>query len=492
MCHRRLLASAAVVGALLLSAEALALLPPPAHLRVTPFYSTAWVQWDVLTDPSVAGYNVYRHIGAAGGRELVKRVLVRGQFTDCHLAPGENYYYSVAAIDGAGNVISETTAEVGTTLLTSAAGLSTHKNFEILVVFYTTGYTQQQVTALTGGVKKGMEFYWRTSGCRFNFDATWMYIATPLPGSDWYDPALQADLRSRGVQDNQYDLGYLIGQDLPGCLGGYLVFGGMCASLGTVCGVPYPGQATNGFDPTIMWTFTHEIHHALELMGSITGMPTVVWCHFSDGYPSQIGANGWHLPLGPHFGGIAALNRDYGNKWMMYPPPYDGYLECFDTDGDGLPNRDSRVPFGELPPNALNVDTDADGFTDLQEYSAYNFKGTDSEQPGHRWRRHSGWAGWASAVRLPQRDSVCGDAARHRRDARGELAAVHDRVLLLDEPDVSARDIRGVGPERNVLRVQDGPAAAVHDLAAGQAGVWAVGVGCAARRGRSGYKQQRE
>ncbi len=358
-------------------------LPAPTNFQVTPFYSTARVTWTVVNDPSVAGYEIYRRTAAGTYGAPVKRVLIRNHFTDYNLTPGQTYVYKCVAIDGGGLNVSQFTPEVTVTLGTNPNEFSRHKNLEVLVAFYRGGYSQTDVLRMTNGLKQGMEFYWRTTGCRLNFDVTWMYIDRAPPGNDWWNAAVQADLRSRGVQNHQYDLAYLAGQNLAGCYGGYLVFGSTCASLGTTCGVAYPGKASNT-DYTIAWTFAHEIHHALELMENITsGTPEVLFCHFPWTYPDPLGPTGWHMDWGPHFDGIAATNREYGDNWWTFPAPYDGYLECVDADRDGLPDSDLRVWRDELRfgSSAATPDTDGDGLSDRAEYSAYNFRGTSPTNP---------------------------------------------------------------------------------------------------------------
>ncbi|MBN2446007.1 MAG: fibronectin type III domain-containing protein [Phycisphaerae bacterium] len=364
---------------LLVCGQAAAQLPGPTTVIATPYYSTADVRWSVVNDSSVAGYALYRRTASGSYPSTpTRRVLVRNDYTDYNLTPGQTYYYKVVAIDGSGAEVSTYSPEVATTLLTSVDGLSVHKSLETIVVVYKGGFTDDEVTAMVNGVKEGIKFYWRTTSCNLLMDATWLYIDGYPPGDSWYSSALQNDLRARGLQDGQYDLGYLIGNNLAGCYGGYYVFGGMCASLGTICGVPYPAANTSQLNTTIIWTYTHEIHHALELMENLTSTtPEVLTCHFSDGYPSNIGAGvGWSLPLGPHFGGIAELNRDYGTDWFTFPSPYDSYVEMFDADGDGFPTRDRRAPASEYGTPAGLADTDSDGLDDLAEFSAYYFTST--------------------------------------------------------------------------------------------------------------------
>lgn len=355
---------------------------PAGQMQLTPFYTTMHVQWDAVSNPDLAGYEIYRRtVGGSYPPQPLKRVLVRNDFTDYGLTPGQTYFYKAVPIDGAGNAIAQATVEASATLDTSPAGYSVHKNFEVLIAFYTGGYTAAQVDATVEGLKRSLEFYWRTSETNLNMDVTWLFIPLDTPGTatGWGDAALMNDLRARGVQDDQYDLAYLVGRDLAGCFGGYIVFGSTCAALGTVCGVAYP-ENLPGVDYTIAWTFTHEIHHALEAMENITPTtPEVVFCHYPWAYPSALGPTGWHLDFGPHYDGIAVANRDYGDDWLLFPPPYDGYIECIDEDGDGLPDADDRVwkdeaRFGTDPGNP---DTDGDLLDDRAEYSAGNFRSSD-------------------------------------------------------------------------------------------------------------------
>lgn len=352
-------------------------LPPPTGLALTPYYSTAHVEWDAHPDPNVAGYEVFRRT-AGGSYGSPLKVVLGTSFTDYGLTPGETYYYQLRAIEGSGLALSEFTPELDVTLDTDPTSYSVHKNFELLMVVYTGGYSTAEVDAMVEGLKLGLEFYWRSSVGQINMDVTWLFIDTYPPGSDWYSNSLQNDLRSRGMQDDQFDLAYLVGQDLAGCFGGYVVFGSTCASLGTICGVPYPANDP-GVNYTIPWTFTHEIHHALEAMENRTsGTPEVLFCHFPWCYPDPLGPSGWQMDWGAHYDGIAATNREYGDQWFLYPAPYDGYIECIDLDMDGLPDDDPRVWMDEarFGSSALMADTDGDGLDDLGEYSAYNFRGT--------------------------------------------------------------------------------------------------------------------
>jgi hypothetical protein len=357
-------------------------LPAPANPHATGYCTTAYVTWDPVVGASLVGYEVERR-PAGGAFAVVKRVLSRANFTDSGLTPGQTYEYRVIGIDARGSRISAPSSVCATTLQANLAGLSRHKNIEILFAIYTSGYSQDEISRFIEGAKKGMAFYWRTTEGNLNFDPTFLLVDASLPADIW-GPEVEADLRDRGVQDDQYDAAYLIGNGLAGCLSPYWVFGSTIGALGTICRVPYPEKVA-GVDYSLTWTFTHEIHHVLEGMDYCTGdvTPPVYFCHFPWTYPDPIGGTGVHIDWAAHYDGIAVANRLYGDNWLLYPAPYDQILECADADGDGLPDADVRVPMDEARFLSLasRPDTDFDGLGDLAEYTRYNFRGTDPNLP---------------------------------------------------------------------------------------------------------------
>ncbi len=357
-------------------------LPAPGSPHATGYHTTAHVTWDPIVGTDLVGYEIERR-PAGGAFSVVKRVLSRASFTDSGLTPGQTYEYRVIGIDARGSRISASSSVCAATLQANLAGLSRHKNLEILFAIYTAAYSPDEISAFIEGAKKGMAFYWRTTEGRLNFDPTFMLIDASLPADIW-GPEVEADLRDRGVQDDQYDCAYLIGNGLAGCLSPYWVFGSTIGALGTVCRVPYPEKVA-GVDYNLTWTFTHEIHHVLEGMDYCTGDPTppVYFCHFPWTYPDPVGGTGVHIDWAAHYDGIAVSNRLYGDGWLDYPAPYDQILECADADADGLPDADDRVPMDEARFLSLasRPDSDFDGLGDLAEYTRYNFRGTDPNLP---------------------------------------------------------------------------------------------------------------
>lgn len=354
--------------------------PSATSLTATAYHTTTELGWTPSVDPSVDYYEVFRKLSTESAYSTVGVGFDEASFSDHGLAPGATYDYRVLGLSSDGSPVTMFSAPVTASTAASGAGYSVHASFDLLVAIYTDGFSTAEVDAMRKGIELAIDFYWRTTAGNLLLRPRWLVVDEPLPGPDWGNGALQLDLRNRGIQNDQYDLAYLIGQGVPGCLGGYLVFGSTCASLGYVCGVPYPLDDPT-IDTTTAWTFTHEIHHALELMENITGAatPEVLFCHFPWAYPDPLGPSGWHIDWGPHWDGIAATNRDYGDQWNTFPAPYDDYIECVDADGDGLPDLDPRVPWDEatLGTSAGLSDTDDDGLSDLDEVSRYTYGGVD-------------------------------------------------------------------------------------------------------------------
>ena len=371
-----------------------AALPAPANARAVGFRTTARVDWDPVVATALAGYEVERR-PAGGVFAAVKRVLARTSFTDGGLTPGQAYEYRVVGIDAFGSRITALSASCAATTQTAATGLSRHKNLEMLVAFYTEGYSANDIDRMTQGIRKAIEFYWRTTEGNLNFDPTFLYIDAPLPADEW-GPEVEADLRARGVADDQYDVAYLMGLDLAGCLGPYHVLGSTIAALGTVCRVTYPENLA-AVDYSVAWTFTHEMHHVLERMDDITGdaTPDVVFCHFAWDYPGLFGGEGRHLDWGPHYNGIAVTNRLYGDSWLTFPAPYDGILECLDADGDGLPDADDRVArdeagFGSSPRSPIRTST--------ASATSRSTPATTSAAPSRPSRTPTATASWTAPI----------------------------------------------------------------------------------------------
>jgi hypothetical protein len=59
--------------------------------------------WAPNTEPDLAGYNVYRHLGGAPPEKINPELVKTPSYRDANVSPGETFYYSVSAVDLRGN-----------------------------------------------------------------------------------------------------------------------------------------------------------------------------------------------------------------------------------------------------------------------------------------------------------------------------------------------------------------------------------------------------
>ena len=138
---------------------------------------------------------------------------------------------------------------------------------------------------------------------------------------------------------------------------------------------PAPGRSGFLGGSDIAWLLTHEYHHQKESQHHFSGLTSeydrVVFCHFAPKYKSPMGHNWtWDTAFdhGEHWDGIAWELRALTTT--QYLRNMFGYIYVAkDTDGDGIPDEDSKLPldekrFGSDPKKA---GTDGSGMTDLEK-----------------------------------------------------------------------------------------------------------------------------
>lgn len=333
--------------------------------------TTATVTFSAVT--GALGYNIYR--SASGGAPTFVSRARTTTYEDSGLALNTTYGYTVRPFM-AGKCESGSALTTVTTR-TNANGLSRVPTLRLLLPIYnapSNPYTATEIAQIKTGVELSRQWYYRNSSARLNLTLDFIEINTEPPSTGPGDGPtmefIEADLRARGIVDNQYEGIYGIARDLNGCWGGFHFLGAV-GSYGTSCGVPYPSNDPN-LNTTMTWVFTHEFNHALDTLASLVGAD-LVNTH-PDGQYQDMSYFGQTVDAGEHFDWLSQTMRLF-TAYDTLGAPFNDYLEVEDADGDRLATADARVPMDEarFGSNANLADTDGDGLNDRAEYAAGRF-----------------------------------------------------------------------------------------------------------------------
>ena len=350
----------------------------PTGIVATPMHKKVYLEWVPTTNKFLSHYRVYRRTEKGEFTEKYIGKTFTNSFTDQGLTPGQTYYYRVQAYDLVGDKIASPSEEIAVTTSKEKAIYSTIPTTEILVLLYREGMNDYMVKQRKRGLDEAKLFYYRNTKGRLLFDMTYYEIYAYPPETADPDPDhptmahIARDCLKRGVEDGQFDIIYATGQGLCGCWGGFGILGGRGA-FGDAANVPYPTRDKE-IDRAMIWSFAHECHHAFDGVCDTAGKTPMYGCHFYDNFPLNT-----NIPLdaGCHYDGIANILRNYPSYELR--EPFKQEIEFLDFDQDGFPDRDPRFPmdeerFGSRPDMK---DTDGDGLSDIEEFYAGNFTGTD-------------------------------------------------------------------------------------------------------------------
>lgn len=345
-----------------------------------PFPTTAWIQWEQAESPDIVEYRIFRLNSESGQVEIVRSVGPRGSYTDYGLEPETAYQYVVAGFTVDGIQVAGS-APVSVTTLPETDGYLRIANLDVLIPIYLGEMEAAEAEAIRKGTELARLFYYRHSQGLLNLDLDFRLLSGPTPPTDHGAYHLiEADLLARGVRKGQYDGVHTFSNRLAGCWGGFVLFDGSAVgSMGRNCGVPFPAHDP-GIDYTVTWAFTHEFGHALDRLADMSGHPEMLFNHFPWAFPLPEGID--VFDAGQHFDGMGMVLRLF-DKHLDYAPPWDGYIEVLDSDQDGLPDDDPRVPMDEVRfgSSPLLEDTDGDGLSDLDEFLAGLYRGSDPLNP---------------------------------------------------------------------------------------------------------------
>lgn len=351
------------------------------------------------------------------------------RFLDQRVEPGAAYQYSVRRVDRFGNALSKSSAEGrARTHSRTPEHTLTPGRFPVLVVLYVDSMSAEEAQDIELSIEAARLFLYRHSGGGMILEPQLLRLSGPTPSTAGPSmEGVEADLRRRGLRDDAFGAVFAVSNDIEGSFGNFPILGRAGGAMGRSADVVTP-DGPLGPDPRFAWVFVHELWHAVveraALAANIQGVPSA---HFADDFARGLlgAAHAKPFDAGDAWDGQAALLADV-DFWSKLGAPYRLPLATLDTDGDGLPDDDARLPmderrFGSDPQRA---DSDGDGLDDWAELAAGLYS------PSH-----------------PQRPDTDGDGLPDGNDAwplanfRGEIVHGELPALLAAGPDPARPDL---------------------------------------------------
>lgn len=354
--------------------------PAPGSIEVIPFATTAAVRTDFAV-PEGQTLLVFRREDGKPRTETPLRRTPESAFNDHGLQPGSIWHYSAAVANVKGIAVTQRTAEQRVHFAPPASGaLCAAANLEVLVAIYGKELNPEVDGALLGGFELARTFFFRNSLGRLNVDLCPVRLKADITeekGPLFY--MVEYDLGQRGLLDGGLSLIHVAGSTIDLNCGGACFGNGAAVSFGSSAAEAAPfDDAPNVLNAC--WSFVHEFQHSIQgVIDAERDEPTMLSGHFIDNTPLPEGAI---FDAGDAYDGQAAILRRY-TGYDDLPAPWDGLIEAIDSDGDGLPDDDSRWPVDEtrFGTDPANADSDGDGLDDLGEFCAGIYSAADPLDP---------------------------------------------------------------------------------------------------------------
>lgn len=350
--------------------------PPPDALDIVPFSRSLAINIRGGSDACDAWAVCCRNDGDPTEPEP-KRVTQNRVLTLYGLEPDSVYHLSAAGLDARGNRITPFIEETRVrTLPENSEGLMRIATIDVLFPIYTEGLAQESIAQLIKGFEQARTFIFRSSRARLHIDPQYILLSdgTPtirVPGMH----SFERDLRQRGLLDRAFGALHLVAEGLTENLSGYIFHNDAVGSMGMTASALWPEQCTPQ-TRTACWTWVHEFQHSFEWIVRSQGDAgaRLLHGHFLENYPLK---EGQCFDAGDNYDGQRELFRRF-DGYDALPSTHFRYMEVVDTDHDGMPDDDARLPMDEKRFHSLpeKKDSDDDGLGDLDEFCAGIYEGT--------------------------------------------------------------------------------------------------------------------
>jgi hypothetical protein len=345
------------------------------------------------TDPSGSRWQRSEHSPHLTGLALSPMVWPRARRETLRgLAPNTTYYYHFTA--PVRTIPTEQWSKTYSILSAPPKGQMQYVTLRAIVAIYLKTDNKGQKFALDRAklgdriprmMARAREFYWRNTHFKVNLQLEYAVIedaeadikdAIPPQEQVRKDIQASADFRGKDIRDYDSVLAVWIGPhyaanqpEAVGQVGG----GGL---------TPY-GYSAFSAEGTVAWLTVHEYNHQMDAFFERAGYPEY-WLNHPDAtiHPGR---------YGQQYDVNAFIFRQWPvNDWFRLPANGVGKIMLTaDADGDGVPDRDARLPLDEarLGSSPLKADTDGDGLDDLGEatagiFSASNPRVADTDGDG--------------------------------------------------------------------------------------------------------------
>jgi len=322
-------------------------------------------------------------------------------FHDDTVEPAMAYAYTVRRTDALDNPLTENSAEVRVrTFRRLPSGWTDPGRIPVLVTLFSDSFASGEQDAAIESVEAARLFMYRHSLGRVVIDPVYLSVPGPTPVTSGPTMlGIEQRLRQLGIRDDQFGVVFALANDVEGDYAGFHLLGRTLGAMGRGTRVPTPRGAL-GPAPDIAWTFVHEMQHVFAaLVAMDDGEPALPSGHFPEDFGplGMLGsARGRRFDGGEAWDGAALLLAGFDGIARL-GAPWHRALEVQDSDNDGLPDADTRLPLDELRfgTDPLSADTDGDELTDFAEAAAGLYRGTDPRNPDSvGLRRPDGQDAW--------------------------------------------------------------------------------------------------